>query len=1361
MIKRIGRSFISLLIVAVMIISCFSVAVFAAADITNYVLDLSNVTEENGCLLDFRCLADSKSIMAESRLTADPDIADDYGAHAVNGNVKVRFNGLNDSILGITRDVGVYITNESYEFDFVCNYIMEGGVLNHTTSFCLDQEHVHFVTENGKKSLIFSDELFDEAGDIIDDYKEPCRVDPASATVVIPHGKTLFISLTTPKSQQKWMYFTMMNFKAVYAYDDYYVTVSNTGEGIADIYDPEADETTELEPDDESEFSVPYGNVLDLAYDIPPELEKECVGYIDDNNNFIGLGEYYPTGSITLYPLVLGSDEPLFQVENRVYDDFQSAVNAAKSTLSKRVVLIKDGVLPAGDYTISDGVILLIPFDDAHTLYTDSPVTIDNLRATPRFVYKKLTMADGASITVEDGSAISVSAKHPSTTTGSGVNYNGAVAGGYGQIDMLSGSQIILNNGADLYAWGFITGEGLVTAHDGSNVYEFFQINDWRGGTITSTMANPGVFNQFMFNQYYIQNIEAHLHIEYGAVEYVLIELYAGGKSVGFLCSFIDKGTSDECMFRLKSEGSYLEKYYDAANDKMEYIVNGDADIDAITLTMAGVTISSADYYLPISNIHVTLLSNSSLTTDKKIIFLPGSGVTVEEGAEIVLTTGEYTYVDTDGVSHRRDCNGSVVFAAKDDIGKYSANGGTTTYPCKPVLYTPTAHPTRTWADTEEIYLDNNGTIIIEEGGSLAATSANAKIYSSTGNGTFVMNGDNKTAVVLFSYQSKNDNTGEVNSNDVPLVPALVQDDAEDDDISDAHSTAAIWGTPATLKKVNGVWGDFRDATWINPDGSEIQTVEDLSYDEFLNMQQPEAPVKPEDAYGSYEFIDWKVDKDSLTADSVTIYPDYKVIRANVTVTWLDYDGSLFGTTEVEYNTQPRPSVTPKRDATAQYKYTFSGWSSDGGITVFKIANLPNATDDITYVAVYKETVQTYNVGFYLHDPTVNSATATVAPKSLGAKAYGTVVSQPYTPDPYTYLVEQVYPTLTGYVFAGWSDVKTDTTPKYLPGQALPPVSAKVTYYGIFKPVEECFDKHSLTLDGSINVNFFVKLADGSNPADYTVAYTFRGELQPAAALSTCPYDSENGYKLTAYADAPQMTDGVTAILFKNGTVVDTDVYKVADYSTQIHNDPVLSDNEKLKSLVRDMLHYGAMAQDYLSDKGYAGEINIDSAENYIVDPVGRDDVTDQDLADICPDDSTILNSAETNDLLAPYGLKYYGVSAVLDSKTSLRIYFHIEDDTLYNTYKDSVTFGFNDEVSVPQFAASRYVYIEFADIPAAEINDQATLKINGQTVIKYSVADYLRKALASADENNDVKLRALVTAMYWYNVSADLYFSS
>ena len=67
--------------------------------------------------------------------------------------------------------------------------------------------------------------------------------------------------------------------------------------------------------------------------------------------------------------------------------------------------------------------------------------------------------------------------------------------GAYGQIKMNSGSQITVENGCNLYAWGYVTGSGNVRITSGATVYECFQVTDWRGGSATVKFVTPADVN--------------------------------------------------------------------------------------------------------------------------------------------------------------------------------------------------------------------------------------------------------------------------------------------------------------------------------------------------------------------------------------------------------------------------------------------------------------------------------------------------------------------------------------------------------------------------------------------------------------------------------------------------------------------------------------------------------------------------------------------------------------------------------------------------------------------------------------------------------------------------------------------------
>ena len=237
---------------------------------------------------------------------------------------------------------------------------------------------------------------------------------------------------------------------------------------------------------------------------------------------------------------------------------------------------------------------------------------------------------------------------------------------------MSSGSQITVANGGALYAWGYITGSGNVRITSGATVYECFQVTDWRGGNATFKFATPkNVKKVFPFSQYYVQNIEAPLTIEYGGAEKAYITAYGEKITIGFIGA--------NSMFEL-AEGASFTKTYDPAADRISFDISGNASLKGIKMKVI-LTIDSANYVLPITN-NVNINIHSGVTTiSQDVALLPGVQVTIDQGAELNIQAKANLYVyDADQWS-------------KDYVWG-SGNG------ISPVAYSPSGKGSRAVSDT-------------------------------------------------------------------------------------------------------------------------------------------------------------------------------------------------------------------------------------------------------------------------------------------------------------------------------------------------------------------------------------------------------------------------------------------------------------------------------------------------------------------------------------------------------------------------------------------------------------------------------------------------------------------------------------
>ena len=414
-------------------------------------------------------------------------------------------------------------------------------------------------------------------------------------------------------------------------------------------------------------------------------------------------------------------------------------------SLGIKVVLMNNGTLPAGDYIIPEGVTLLIPFDDAQTLYTTAPYTAANLNETVS-VYRTLTMASGANITVNG--AISLSA-HQAAKMGN----NGAPCGALSMIKMESNSSITVNRDANLYVWGYIYGSGSVLVKDGGTVYEDFIIRDWRGGTGTSGMIKNSQ-KVFPISQYYIQNVEVPMTLEAGAVERVSTTVSVSSFVQTADVVFIGK---NEGMFRLTAGA--ITKDYNEETDRLEFTLhsreidgvteNGVVTMGALDISMKLYSLNSADYTLPFTNnISAIITSGSDVTVTQDMAFLPGSVLEIESDAKVTIGSGYKLYIY--------------------DADEWTGYCGSGNKKWVAVSYSPGRKYTRVDADFVDAKIVVNGTVDASVG-FIYTTSGGANICS-TGTGKIITTAGTDSV----TYQATQSDTT-ISYSEIGITPAKLK----------------------------------------------------------------------------------------------------------------------------------------------------------------------------------------------------------------------------------------------------------------------------------------------------------------------------------------------------------------------------------------------------------------------------------------------------------------------------------------------------------------------------------------------------------------------------------------------------------
>ena len=469
---------------------------------------------------------------------------------------------------------------------------------------------------------------------------------------------------------------------------------------------------------------------------------------------------------------------PTFDVDGKSFIDLEKAVDYAHKNGKKLVTLVEDGSI-SGNYTIPSGITLLIPFDEAKTCYTATPTATRSTAAAKPF--RTLTMAEGSSITLASGAAISVGGQYYAAPGGS----KGTIVGPYGFIKMESGSAITVQSGANLYAWGFISGSGSVTVQSGGSVYEWYQVLDFRGGSASSAMGNK----VFPFNQYAVQNVEVPLTLHAGASETVYTAVYAIRKINPTSIPFI----ADDGMFKLVS-GS-LTKAYDGSTDRVIYTVNGEAEVNSLNLKLAGMSVSSSSYVLPLTNnMTINLTSGSKLTVNQTAALLPGVQASIAKGAELVVPSEKSIYIYD-----------------VDEWGSYCSGGGNAHF--VPVVYAPGRTGKR--APLADAKVDVNGKLTAI--GGIYTTASGADICSSEGTGQYVQQGAPGKEIKTYQYTQSN---SDVTAHEIPITPARLHN--ADGSYADTKGKSS----DTTFYYSNGVWGTAKPCDHKN---TEIRNAKDAT----------------------------------------------------------------------------------------------------------------------------------------------------------------------------------------------------------------------------------------------------------------------------------------------------------------------------------------------------------------------------------------------------------------------------------------------------------------------------------------------------------------------------------------------------
>lgn len=430
------------------------------------------------------------------------------------------------------------------------------------------------------------------------------------------------------------------------------------------------------------------------------------------------LKDYGFTQDCTIRAVFVSEDTPLWKIKGQfgryaslgeAVDLLNHGLNGSNGLSSSIIALVSNGTLH-GSYEIPEGVTMLIPFDKQLSCYRERPVTAFMPDSLPKPDYQefvRLTLAPDAALNVRG--EVSVSALMHAGNGGNRYG-SGTVYSSYGRIDMQPGAQMLLQDSARLYCWGFITGQGEVMAQDSSRVYEAFQIPRSRGGNAINSMAGSRK-HVFPVSRYDIQNIEASLVLASSATLHVYTSMQIDGTTYNATAPYIGRTG----LYR-PTEGTVIRKHYDPARDRQVYDIYGDASLAEMQLNIGGYLVNSEVFVLPITNNMDIRIHSGETTVEHQLALLADASITIDEDAALRLKDSTYIYDKDEWLMG--------MFNFVDYV--------------QPVVYSPTRQLMRDTAMMRDARLDVNGTLLVDS--AFYTTKGGANICSSQGTGRIVFN---------------------------------------------------------------------------------------------------------------------------------------------------------------------------------------------------------------------------------------------------------------------------------------------------------------------------------------------------------------------------------------------------------------------------------------------------------------------------------------------------------------------------------------------------------------------------------------------------------------------------------------------
>lgn len=755
-------------------------------------------------------------------------------------------------------------------------------------------------------------------------------------------------------------------------------------------------------------------------------------GYYNTNNN---LEKYLPAG-YSVETLPDGSTEksqgynyairpcanidPVCKIGTTPYTTLEEALEFVNknSGTSYTILMIKKYTLPAGDYILPKKATLLVPRSDQTASQGTTAKT--NLTSVTRSKNLQLTFAPGVNMVVsgvlETGGEL---------FSGGGGKQCGYTQNSYGVLELKSNSHVVLEDGSKLICWGYVIGEGKIDAKSGSELYENFELAVCKGGSIMSgtfynAISGTPKTEVFPVDDYFYQNIESEITYWPGAKAFGASSMNMPSGSKNDVNGVKLVGATDDCLFTMSTSTTrpnmWIRKKYNPQTDRCTWTMNDGAQLSSITIKCGDYNIQSVNHVLPIASNMDIVMNNGllSIASSQRLFLMPGSRIIINKDATLETPSNATLYVYD--VAQWNKCNPTTqyVFSSTYQPDRPSTNP-------RASLIGSGDKASKADLPSAEIFV--HGTLLVK--GSFQTTEGGAYIHSTNEDAGQVVFEANATA------------TG-----------SIKQYTSGGSMVTSSTTSAKLQNGDGTYEStVGSVSGDkwiYRDDKWVKVSTSGCFVVETISgtphyYAHPKDWVEVAANSPDDHAYhvtsDPTRFVIQGADCNWIEVIKDGSY--YKCINENsiyynsyfewssgngywvekkVTIKFND-QGTETTYSNIPYKSIPKyEGATPNKSAETDKYYTWIGWTkgSTEGEFFAKDAELPEATENTTYYALFESHKYSYAVTFKNYDGSVLQATSWEA----GQVPYYLAETDPVKPATAALV----------YTFTGWSPAFTAVT---------------------------------------------------------------------------------------------------------------------------------------------------------------------------------------------------------------------------------------------------------------------------------------------------------------------------------------------